>query len=48
MKKLYSLWGRVGKGFDWTLLRSNVKRSELPELITHYLKTYRGVDYREQ
>ena len=48
MKKMYSLWGRVGKGFDWTLLRSNVKRSELPELIKQKKKTYREVDYREQ
>lgn len=46
--KLFSLYGRVGKGFDWQLLRSDVKSHELPAQITHYLKTYRELDYREQ
>ncbi|EIR7866806.1 hypothetical protein heid_93 [Escherichia phage heid] len=46
--KFFNLYGRVGKGFDWQLLRSNVKSNELAPLIIHYRRTYREVEHREQ
>lgn len=46
--KLFSLYGRVGKGFDWQLLRSDVKSNELAQFIIIYRRTYREVEHREQ
>lgn len=46
--KFFNLYGRVAKGFDWQLLRSNVKSNELAPLIINYRRTYREVKHREQ
>lgn len=46
--KFFSLYGRAGKGFDWQLLRSDVKSNELAQLIINYRRTYREVEHREQ
>lgn len=46
--KLYSIWGRMGEGFDWNLLKTNVRSCEIVYYKLYYLKTFREVKFDEQ
>ncbi|WKB10141.1 hypothetical protein Henu12_gp48 [Shigella phage Henu12] len=48
LMKFYTIWGRVGKGYDWILLKTNVKSNEIVYYKVYYHKTFREVEYREQ
>ena len=44
---MYSIWGRMGEDHDYYCLRSNVEQADVDQIIKHYLKTWREVEFRE-
>lgn len=42
-KTRFHVYGRMGEGFDWHLLRKSIKRDEEDHWFTYYSKFWREV-----
>lgn len=47
-KETYSLYGRMGLDYDYTLIKTGIKFEDIGDQTRHYLYTWRHVEARRE